>query len=475
MKKIYLLCITGIMMLASCSDFLESNSSSSLIDTESIKSVKDLRMAVRGAYSIHAGQQVDDLPGFFGTYSSDFGIYADLLGGDFESKKSVNQIAPVGRYSVDPAHSLTENFYFKFYVALARTNAVLAVIDDVPLSEDPGVAKKEEVEVKDLKGQLYAYRALLHFDVARLYAKLPSTVADINAANSGIVLSTEVYPAEHIGTRATLKETYDQILGDLEKALPLLGKGKNLGAINYWAAKGIQARAYLYLEKNAEALVAAKEVIEGKRYTLYSISDYQDVWLQEGSSESMFEMLVTSAYNAQRNSLGYYTHGDNGYAECGLTRPFVNFMATQAGDVRATMFGEESDFNFYPTKYNGREGNRYVNNPKIIRLSEVYLIAAEAALKSTTGQEAAIYINELRKNRIKNYVDVASVNLDDILTERRLELFCEGHNAFDYWRNKQSVHNTSVGEVKYDDKRTILPIPNREITLSQGKLVQNPF
>ena len=65
-----------------------------------------------------------------------------------------------------------------------------------------------------------------------------------------------------------------------------------------------------------------------------------------------------------------------------------------------------------------------MNNPKVIRLSEVYLIAAEAALKSINdnGASAAEYINTLRKNRITGYEEVSTVTLDDILTERRLEL-----------------------------------------------------
>ena len=53
----------------------------------------------------------------------------------------------------------------------------------------------------------------------------------------------------------------------------------------------------------------------------------------------------------------------------------------------------------YPAKYPGRENNLYVNNPKIIRLSDVYLMAAEAALHEEPDK-AVDYINDLRKLRI---------------------------------------------------------------------------
>ena len=114
------------------------------------------------------------------------------------------------------------------------------------------------------------------------------------------------------------------------------------------------------------------------------------------------------------------------------------------------------------------------NNPKVIRLSEVYLIAAEAALKAG-GADPASYINDLRKQRIADYEDVASVTIDDILTERRLELYGEGHNAWDTWRNKKAVTNAQVpaGPINYDDYRTVMPIPVSEINVSNGKLKQN--
>lgn len=116
-------------------------------------------------------------------------------------------------------------------------------------------------------------------------------------------------------------------------------------------------------------------------------------------------------------------------------------------DVRSTLIAEESDGGdnegWYIQKYPGRDGEIYVNNPKVIRLSEVYLIAAEAALKAG-GADPASYINDLRKQRIADYEDVASVTIDDILTERRLELYGEGHNAWDTWRNKKAVTNAQV-------------------------------
>ena len=330
--------------------------------------------------------------------------------------------------------------------------------------------------VENLKGELYALRALYHFDLARLFAKNPSPA---NLSGLGIVLSDKVFETSYIGERATLQATYDFILSDLNKALPLLSKSKNQGHINYWAALGIRARAYLYLEKNAEALADCKEIIASSPYKLYTREEYPSVWLKEGTNESMFELLTTSIYNAQRNSIGYFTHAE-GYGECAATESFKEILDARPTDIRTQLFEEETEnkYNgYYPQKYNGRDGQIYVNNPKIIRLSEVYLIAAEAALKTgnagSAAGGAAYYMNLLRKNRIENYVDVATVTLDDILMERRLELFTEGHTAWDYWRNGKSVNNKYAGVIDANDNQTVLPIPQTEIEVSAGKLVQN--
>ena len=104
-------------------------------------------------------------------------------------------------------------------------------------------------------------------------------------------------------------------------------------------------------------------------------------------------------------------------------------------------------------------------------------LTAEAILKggnASGDHDAAWYLNELRKNRITGYTDVASVTLDDILTERRKELVAEGHRCWDAWRNGRSVYSPSLNqEIGADFNRAILPIPKRETDISSG-LEQNP-
>lgn len=476
MKKIFIIlfCALGVLF-SSCSDYLDKDPSTSLPVDASITNLKELQLAVNGIYYIQTGAWYNADEAFGtpqGVYAGDFTLTADLLGGDFEPKGSYNQISPVARYTVDPSLAITLYFYAKYNKCLALVNSALSQVDKVAVETDA-----DKATYNDLVGQLYALRGLLHFDLARMYCKLPSTVADMNAASSGLVISDRVFDKNYKSERSTLKQTYDFIAENFEKALPLLSKSKHDGYINYWATKGLQARMYLYLEENDKALIAAQEVISGSPYKLYTINEYVNVWSNVYTNESLFEINVNETYNAQLNSIGFYTHA-RGYQECGVTTAFLDFLKTRTGDVRTQLVAEETlkeTKAYYPQKYPGRNDNLYVNNPKIIRLSEVYLIASEAALKSqgSTSATALSYLNTLRSNRITGYTNVASLTLDDILTERRLELFTEGHNAWDYWRNKRSVDNTTVGIVNYTSNKTIFPFPQREMSNNPG-LVQNP-
>jgi starch-binding outer membrane protein, SusD/RagB family len=476
LKKIaYTIILGATAIFTGCEDFLEQSPSGSLPSDQAITSVTDLRNAVNGVYSgmINFDLGLGNNTEPFSYYGGDFIAYADLKGGDLNYTSSNNQISPMARYEHGAESDFAEHFWQMPYTLAGRINDILTVIDNIE------ILSGETEQYNDLKGQLYALRALLHFDLARLFAKLPS-ITDINAPHSGIPLSDQKFPVDYEPERSTLKETYDFIKSDLNQSLELLSKDQNLGRINYWSAMGLLARVHLYLEENNEALAAAQEVISGSPYALYSIEEYLTVWDKEGTSESMFEILTNSSYNSQRNSIGYYTHSD-GYGEAAFSEQGYEMMTANPADVRGNLIEWEEDQpetkGYYTQKYPGRNGELYQNNPKVIRLSEVYLIAAEAKVKGGTAsgdRSAAEYINALRRNRIEGYADIASVTLEDVLDERRKELAAEGHRNWDAWRNGKSIFSPRLNrEIDGHFERAILPIPKRERDISP-KLVQNP-
>ena len=440
MKKIFLAFgLFAGMTLTSCD--LDTLPSTSLGEDIAITTESDLQNAVNGIGYLLSEDRM--------TYGAEFGIYADLLTNEFKIVDDYGQSSGIAMYTITKNDELPDVAYYYYYKAIANCNKALALSANMDATD----------EMKNLQGQLYAWRGLLHFDLARLFAHIPTAAADVNAANSGIVLSTEVYEPDYKGSRATLKETYELIISDLTKAMDLMGEGSDNGTgfHNYFSALALRARANLYAGNYAAALDDAKKVIEDGGYELYNQSTYEKAWVQEGSSESIFELLITANYNPQRNSLGYYCDA-SGYPECALADDgeILTYLLDHPEDIRSKVIKEQevdgvAGTHFFPAKYPGRDGI-YVNNPKIIRLSEVYLIAAEAELKANNnGTAAAEYINAIEENRVNGYEDVATVTLDDVLFEYKKELFAENQIAFAYWRNNKSVTNQVNKEIGSKD------------------------
>ncbi len=482
MKKNIIYSFIAFLLLSgtACEDFLENYPSTSLPADQAIENITDLQNAVNGVYT----QLIEpNLPNYATYYAGNYIAFGDLRSGDMTFILNQNQISPVARYGYDK-NSMYANVFWKMpYVSLARINDILSVVDNLNIKEG------EESTYNDLIGQLHAMRGLLHFDLARTFAQIPTALHSgitMNSENSGIPLANSKFPVDYRPTRATLQETYNFIIDEFDEAIRLLKNDptvqESYGYFNVISAKAIKAKVLLYLGNYPEAKSLAIETInqmEDAGYRLASREEYPGMWSQTAQPEYLLEFITTLNYNGQRNSIGYYSDPE-GYGEFGLTESFVSFMESGPDDIRNEAYELKVNDNgqgegYYPVKYPGRLGSLYVNNPRVIRVAEVYLIAAEAALHNDEPGVAAQYINTLRKERIEGYTDVVSVSLEDILNERRRELFAEGERSFDVWRNKLSLVNPDYSNepVNYDNYRTIMAIPQRETDISAG-LKQNP-
>lgn len=455
------ICALAAVVMAAC-EALDQSPSTSVTTQTAITNIEDLANAVNGAYYVATY-------GTMLTVASEMSIYADLVGPDsYQPASSGQNASRLAQFSMTPND--TYNVYYYLYAAIASVNSAI----------EKAAALEDQEAAAPYVAELYAMRGLFHFHLATYFAPIP-TAGSSN--EMGLVLADKVFDIDYVGERASLEKTYGFIISDFTQAIESgLNKDRNTGHLNYWAALALRARANLYAGNYAEALADASEVIEESPYQLYTIDNYTKVWSQEGADEVIMEYLQTDTYNAQRYAPGYYTSPE-GYSECGVSPEFYAWLTSNPEDIRSRLVADYNvapdnnpDYNtgYYPLKYPGNAGASvpaYTTNIKVIRLSEVLLIAAEAALKE--GSDAAGYMNMLRRNRIEGYMDVSAVTLEDILDERRKELFAEGQIAFDYWRNGKAVINGSL-TTSPTDYKTVLPLPKEEIDLSRGKLTQNP-
>ena len=332
-------------------------------------------------------------------------------------------------------------------------------------------------------------RALIYFDLVRLYGK----PYNYDKGSLGVPLVTQTLPASAQPTRATVEEVYKQIISDLNAGKSLLENGKvqQDGYMGYYANLAEQARVKLYMEDYDGALAAAQEIIGSGKFKLYEPSQWADSWKKQFGSESIFELGI---YPAEADlgtySLGFYLmcYGlKSGAAGWFMASDYyLERLAQDPTDVRwSVMYQDESEYTHLGScsKYmggpdmngDGKESPTSVNI-KVIRLSEIYLIAAEAALHASkpNAEQAAQYLNAIRCRATSLEPATAStINDDMILDERSKELFCEGHRFFDMMRMNRSItFNDDFGGIAVNGRpktidrtfgKIVLPIDQDEI------------
>ncbi len=477
--------ITSILALGlfSCEKTLDVQPTNQVDATTSIKTPADAQIMING---IMRSMSSSDY------YGRNFILYGDAKGGDMtipsqgrgnDGLYTFNHSASSGSYS---------GFWSQIYFSLLQVNNLLQNIGQLETGGATGYGS--------YKGQALTLRAIMYFDLVRLYGK--SYDLDKNAY--GIPNITTPLKSSAQPLRSTVNENYTQILSDLKAAAPLLGKTKSNGFVNYYGNLAMQARVYLYMKDYANALKAAEEIITSNVYTLYSNAAWVDSWKLQYGSESIFEIGVYPLEgDLGANSIGAYHRkkGDGGSTILGwfiASDYFLNRLKEDAADVRwGVMNTDEISTTANPRKgalykYSGNillagdgKSTSTAVNLKVIRLSEIYLIAAEAAL-STDATKAATYLNAIRK-RAPTMVPAtaATVTVDMILDERSKELYGEGQRFFDMIRlNKSITFNDEVIGISVPTRpktidrtfyKTLLPISQAEINANPGmQAQQNP-
>ena len=452
MKKVFLLYILAIALSVSSCGFLDLESPIAVEKDKVFQDADGLRSARIGMY---AGLASADYYG--GTYPLTISCYSDdgANGG-----YSVQTFDELGNKTISSTNELIQKIWISAYNTNLIANQILANVDRI---EDPTLEVEER---NNIKAEALFVRALCHFDVLRTWGEH----WDINSTFGIPIIKTPQAFNEAV-TRSTVKQSYDFIINDLFQAEKLLTSGASKNFVTKDAVKALVARVSLYKKDNTNALKYATDVItNGTDLSLLPSSEHGKVFTTKTSSESIFEV----GFNTQnRSQFNQFT-----YVRPDALRPEVVFLAAEdlnkffevrKDDVRANLVDYKNiDVSIAPDgrteKYRG-EQNR--DNPAyVLRVAEMYLIAAEAA-GATDGLS---YINTLREKRGMAQITSVPSAADFkqlILDERRAELNWEGHRYYDLARMGE------VENVLGMDVKPVFPIPIREITASGGSIIQN--
>ena len=475
LKYIWIICI--LFTITSCgNDWLDLEPSTA-VDTEtSIRSLRDIEYTLNGIYSTMQNSDA---------YSGRLVYYADATGDDMQAVSSTKRVADYYRFNFSKDYNPSSHWSYLYFI-IQNCNVILQNIDKVTAGE------KEKPRADDLKGQALAIRGMALFDLTRIFG-YPYTKD--NGASLGVAIVETLPDIHNKPARKTVAECYAKVIDDLTASVGLLGSKFNKGKFNKWAAMTLLSRVYLYKGENALALKTAGEAIEGAEkngYALWTNEAYPTAWSNDASAsnpgEVLFEIVNLTTDTPGKESMGYLSSKD-GYDDICITCSFYRLLKEDPKDVRLKLLSFDKKQYAYVNKYQPQQNEAIQDaNIPLIRLSEAYLNAAEAAVKTGDNNAAVKYLDPIVKRANPANTAVGkTLTVEDILNERRKELVGEGHRMYDVIRNGMKIkridaeepdlsrtrHDTPHMEYDWDFYMIVLPIPKKEMD-TNSNMVQNP-
>jgi hypothetical protein len=406
-------------------------------------------------------------------------------------------------FPVAPNSGYNNALWTGYFSLINKANITIdQVRNNTDIVATPEIKAQSEAEARFL-------RAYGYFMLVRLFGKVPL----VDSVFTNAVSQSNV-------PQSTVAAIYNFIESDLQYAsanLPLNWPATFAGRVTRGSANGILAKVLLTQKKWAPAMAAANAVITSGQYDLST--PYDRIFREEGenSKESVFEVQATASAAIPTTSGVQYAQiqGVRGPGSWdlgwGWNTPSSQLEAAyEPGDPRKnrtilytstptttfqTIYGENLPVGLPNPRYNnkvytnpatrGSIGNRfgYWMNVRILRYADVVLMYAEAANETGNATEALAKLELVRaRARAGNNAILPRITTTDqsllreaIRKERRIELAMEHERFFDLvrWGIAQTTLH-AAGKTNFNEGRDVLlPIPQTQIDLSRGVLVQN--
>lgn len=463
-KKWFTLAVLTVSM-AGCKKIINLPETDLIAGEVALKTVTNVEQAVIGTYATF-GIEMDI---HFNAVASD-----ELQKGDFYNQQEIHE----WQYSATSV-TIRDNYTAinPMYRAADRANRVLDALPNADSTVVGDIVKKDR-----LKGEALFLRAFAHFQIARYYLDA------YNPAGEGMpyIETANLTPRGRIG----MQEYFSKMVTDVKNSIPLLPTAlTDRNRATRAAAYALLARISLYMYDWATAETAATEVINS--LPLSNTTTFPNIWRDATLGEVVWQYVRNSGFRIG----GFFRSTSSGTSATQIQtitwRPSNALWDSydQVNDVRFAAYLKDEPGLGTATpprgtrliqKYAGSgygTANENVNNAKVFRTGEMYLIRAEARAeqnKVTGPNSAESDLNELRANRILNYTPVTFSTkqevIDSIMFERFRELPYEGHRLWDLKRRGLPVIRTGVdiplstaATLPANSKFFKLPIPLTEL------------
>lgn len=513
MKKFNIIKTAAVSMacavsLTSCSDWLDVKMEDQVMENVLYSNYEGFLTALNGVYL-----SMNDY------YSTDLCTTTmDILAQQYNvSELNNHNQKSLVQYNYNDVAFETRNssLWSKAYTLIANTNMVLEHTE----RENPLTAK----QLGMIRGEALALRALLHFDLLRRHGSIYSEAPDAVAIPYQASTSREIQPLltnkevmekvfADLNEASELLKQYDPIIekgvGDVQTAddgVSLYDDQFRQLRLNYYAVQALLARAYMWVGDKTNAYrVAKNEIID--KITTPDLEVFpwvnKDVFNREGWADLVFSSEVMYAlYNIKLPNIN---SGSFAYGLSIRTR-LTFFGSNMDGDSKvARLFPDPNDYRRQwwkvvdpleqdmqtPEEGEGGEGGEGVNDQTtlafvkyapfandshptgvttyrymipMIRLTEVYLIAAEA---TSDKKEALELINIVREHR-EAFAYPEGSDIDEALTnEMAGETLGEGQLFYFYKRRGAEKLISGTNSTGYFDMvktAYVWPIPQSEL------------
>ena len=422
-----------------------------------------------------------------------------------------NTFGDMYRWDFTPQNEYITAVYSNYQATIARANVIIDGYNNCDMSDATVFTPLEMDSVRLAKGDAFFARAYCIFMLSQYFcADYEETTA--NDPNTGVSYRIDYAPSSDPATypaRKTLAETFNQIEADLDSAaLYITTPGEpGMERISVDAITALRARVALAMDDYLAAANYAASLINGGNYTLaVDTEEIARMWADYGDMETIMQIQVGSSSDQYPSTSGDYYLLINGNVDFVPTATLINLYSQN--DKRfdayfssinvvnnvgasATVYG----FNKFPLEtrlYAGYQSNatRSLISPKMFRIAEMYLIAAEGYAMANDITRAAQYLNALEDNRIDGYTPQTFTSRDaimqEIMNEREREMVGEGTRIFDMKRWHMSMERGEAQDESIlgftsssymiqpaDANRMTWPIPKNETDLA-SQIVQNP-
>ncbi len=370
-------------------------------------------------------------------------------------------------------HNTTFFPYQLYYELIGNANKILDNVDN---------AVGADSDKEKIKAEALTYRGWALFYVVQLYAKRYDSATASSDPGVPILTTFTTEPQP----RATVADVYKQVNEDLKNAVNLFNKEsydrKNKTHFNATVATAMLARVALVMGDYANAKKYASDAraaftAEGGR--LMTTSEYKAGFNSADNPEWMWASIVQDdqtmyfyAFHAFM-SWNFNASAIRGCPKCISKALYDQISAT---DVRKTLWEPAPTAENFPLpatsytrfpymnrKFATPDNGSSVADIPYMRLAEMYLIEAEA--KARLGEaDAAQLLFDYVKTRDEEYTlstKTGQALVDEILVQRRAELWGEGQRFYDLKRtnaplNREgSNHNAALAVKMKEDAGTV--------------------